>query len=163
MNNFSSPLLDAIAAVNESFKCDCEHRQLVFRTHKDNTEHFVLQCLQCGKTVHQAIPTSQAYALTGGVKPPPIDESRSRNWVEAKRKALKEAEAAALAPAEAEYNRYLASPQWAGKRTLVLKRAGAICEGCGGAKNLSANYFDNFERSLRGCFLSRSGSAGVIA
>ena len=33
----------------------------------------------------------------------------------------------------------------------------------GGNKNLSANYFDNFERSLRGCFLSRSGSAGVIA
>ena len=30
-------------------------------------------------------------------------------------------------------------------------------------KKLSANYFDNFERSLRGCFLSRSGSAGVIA
>jgi hypothetical protein len=30
------------------------------------------------------------------------------------------------------------------------------------AKALSANYFYNFARSLRGCFPSRAGSAGAI-
>lgn len=29
------------------------------------------------------------------------------------------------------YNKYLASPQWREKRSLVMKRANGVCEGCG--------------------------------
>lgn len=30
-----------------------------------------------------------------------------------------------------EYNKYLATPQWQKKRSLVMKRCGGVCEGCG--------------------------------
>lgn len=140
MSNYSSPVLDAIAAVKDRYKCDCEHRQLVCRVHKDGSEHFVFQCLQCGKAVHQAIPEARAYAMNGGVKPPPIDQNRWKNWIEAKRRAINEAESQARAPADAEYNRYLSSSEWAAKRQLVFKRAGGVCEGCGLAKATDVHH-----------------------
>jgi hypothetical protein len=140
MTKFTSPLLAATAEVNERFKCSCENTELVCRTHKDGSEHFVLHCTKCGKTVHQAIPEARAYAINGGVKPPPLDQNRRKNWIAAKQQAMKEAEARARKPAEAEYDRYLASPQWAAKRQLVLKRAAGICEGCGLAKATDVHH-----------------------
>lgn len=78
--------------------------------------------------------------MNGGVKPPPIDQNRWKNWIEAKRIAKKDAEAAARAPADAEYSRYLGSPEWAAKRQLVFERAGGVCEGCGLAKATDVHH-----------------------
>lgn len=39
-----------------------------------------------------------------------------------------------------DYNKYLASPQWAAKRELVLKRANFVCEGCGERPAVAAHH-----------------------
>ena len=140
MTKYASPFLDAIAEVNERFKCDCEHRQLVFRVHKDGSEHFVYQCLLCGKTAHQAISEARAFAMNGGEKPPLIDQERLKKWIGAKHQAMKDAESEARGPAEAEYNIYLASAEWEAKRQLILKRADGMCEGCGLAKATDVHH-----------------------
>ena len=40
----------------------------------------------------------------------------------------------------AEYDAYLASPEWAARRDLVLDRAGGICEGCRCARATQAHH-----------------------
>ena len=110
------------------------------RTNKDGTKHFVYQCNRCGKTGNQAISEAKAYELNGGNKPPPLDESRWKKWNAAKLKEQEEAEVLFRGEADAEYSRYLASPEWAAKRRLVLKRAGGLCEGCGIARATDAHH-----------------------
>lgn len=43
------------------------------------------------------------------------------------------------------YNEYMASPEWAAKRELVMKRCGRICEGCGvkAATEVHHHHYDH--------------------
>jgi 5-methylcytosine-specific restriction endonuclease McrA len=40
----------------------------------------------------------------------------------------------------AKYEDYLASPEWAAKRELVLQREGYVCQGCGVARATQAHH-----------------------
>lgn len=93
---------------------------------------FRQQCLDCGEGIGTAI----------------AEASAPKDAADFDRSIAQQRQAAYLAGREAillkhlrrqkakqgaywdDYNKYMASPEWAAKRTLVLKRANFVCEGC---------------------------------
>lgn len=143
---FSSPLLDALDAIHKKYECTHENLTIVRRTHKDGSRHYVRQCDRCGRQAHQALPEPTAYALSGGKEPPPLDEGRYKAWCSARRDEIAVAEAKTKKLSDAEYNRYLASPEWAAKRKLVLARSRGMCEGCGVARATDVHHLSYLHR-----------------
>lgn len=119
--------------IESPYHCDCVEKQIRRRTYKNNTTHYVYQCLRCGHTVgnslaKQSLEVHRALA-NGGV--PEFDETladRFNTQAMHQNAAQREARSAEWWAA---YHSYMNSPEWHEKRQLVLKRDGWLCKGCG--------------------------------
>lgn len=89
----------------------------------------VLQCDRCGDQVGGPIKRAQAVEIAAGLEIASFDDSLREAW-RVRGVEGREAERAARL---AEYQVYLASPEWRARRALVLARCGNLCEGCRGA------------------------------
>jgi 5-methylcytosine-specific restriction endonuclease McrA len=115
-------------------KCDHPTTRLVRYCQSNNVWVARLQCVTCGhgvRNVHKAtVPDFAAL--------PEYDAPLRQRWLDRANNAYADRRAAyeaALARHNADwwawYDRYLASPQWAAKRSAVLVRDRGLCCGCG--------------------------------
>lgn len=115
------------AAIEARYACAHQTREVRRRIIADGRISYVAQCVACG---HTSLPISAKNALAQTPSPPPYDDN-----LQLLRHAAKSAEYVRayleLKPAlKAEYRAYLASPQWAQKRSEVLSRENGLCEIC---------------------------------
>lgn len=127
MNTYFSVKTKAHAAIEERYRCPHLVYELRYRVIADGRPNYVRQCVACGHT-SQAVKTQ--VALAENPRPPPYD-----HYIAPRRAAAKSLEYARayldLKPAlRAEYQTYLASPEWAEKRTQALVRTGGKCSIC---------------------------------
>ncbi len=108
----------------------CRHASLGIRvrTIADGRRQVRLQCATCGAAVGPALPKER------GIGAPAFDEALYERTEEARRvfHSARQAEREERGDLFWRwYNEdYLSSPQWKERRSLVLRRAGGICEGC---------------------------------
>ena len=111
----------------------CEHKyELRWDVYANDSVHFKMQCVICGKAGNSIrkldISVAEKDAAT------PFDKEMYSSWkmscgqetLSKKRNQDKEQGVAW----EKWYSTYLASDVWREKRSLVINRAGGICEGC---------------------------------
>lgn len=94
---------------------------------------FKWQCESCGRPLSNSIPHARVES------PETIEE-----WDHAVREAQRAVEAVQrdvwLTERRAQYNAYLASPQWQAKRRLVMMRQDGLCEGCRSAEAYEVHH-----------------------
>jgi hypothetical protein len=142
MSEFTTCLPDALAS--------CEHESVDIRavTCSNGAIQYVKQCLTCGEKVGSAIKHADVIAARGDLQfiaPFDValrDASRHSSRIAALRAPIetvvskRAAERTEALNAQRERlgdwyrDEYLLSSEWAEKRTLVIHRAGGICEGC---------------------------------
>lgn len=120
--------------VNALIRCKCattEAREFVTAS---GAIAIWAQCLTCGRKVGGALKRDPFTTL------PRADTELPDDWLTEldlrKREIAIKYIDLALAKDSAwwkAYNAYLMTPQWKGRRALVIKRCGNICEGCGSA------------------------------
>lgn len=103
---------------------------------------FRQQCLDCGEGVGTAIARAAAPKDAADFDRS-IAEKRNAAYLAGREaillKHLKR-QKAKIGAYWVDYNKYLASPEWAAKRDLVLKRAKFVCEGCGERPAVAAHH-----------------------
>lgn len=119
----------AYAAIEAKYACQHEHRELRLRTIAGGRQAYYRQCVRCGHA-GMAIGKRAASAELQGFEASAFDGDLEHKW-----RARKHAEYVTtydgIAPElRAEYEAYLASPEWAEKRTSVLRKADWICQCC---------------------------------
>jgi 5-methylcytosine-specific restriction endonuclease McrA len=156
-SDLSQPYLDGGAAMTafdftlpEHFSLDpCDHEHVDIRavTCSNGAIQYVKQCLNCGEKVGTAMRHADVAAARGNLEfIAPFDDAlrdRGRAKRDDYRRVMPADERMAIRAQErAEsfqvqrarlgdwYREYLKSDEWAEKRTLVMYRAGGICEGC---------------------------------
>ena len=146
-DSITSPLSLRRKALREcqtAFECD--HPGTAFRERKVGKGGFqyVRQCLRCGKATTNPIKRADAIYQNGSTVPSAFDDALLAAWeaeklhayervdadYQARREALVSPDLAPDDEWRAAYTAYLASPEWAKKRRLVLERAANLCEGC---------------------------------
>lgn len=141
---------------------ECKHDETeMFRVRIANGAVQVRRCCKhCGERVGTAISQKDKY----WVDTLPWQSSDLANTYSSRRHAEKEAMLLDLAKRQyvergrftKSYTAYLASDAWKAKRTLVMKRCGGMCEGCGTAKATDTHHltyrhlFDEFLFELVG-------------
>lgn len=120
---------EAYAAIEAKYACQHEHRELRLRTIADGRPTYNRQCVRCGHA-GRAIGKREASAELQGLEAPTFDSDLEHKW-----RARKHAEYvvtyAGIAPElRAEYEAYLASPDWSGKRAYILRKADFTCQCC---------------------------------
>lgn len=130
------------------------------------------QCLECGAQIGGAFPKSQGFAsLPSWIADlqDRFDQGRSaaiekirRSFI-AKARGASEQQKAQRKAAALSYAAYLRTAEWQLRRSLVLKRAGGICEGCmlEKATEVHHKHYDHAQNELlydlvalcRGCHM----------
>lgn len=117
---------------HKSRECGHAHSEIRRAVVGGGQIQFKRQCVSCGEPVGSAI----AHALAPKEAPAydtEIVERRKTEYLAQREEILLKHLRRQKAKQGAywdDYSKYLASPQWAAKRDLVLKRANYICEGC---------------------------------
>ena len=115
----------------EQFKCEHERSSLRRRVIKGGAVQYV-QCLRCGESRNQPLAKAKALEACGGAEPPSFDDLLRDEWEQRRTEAAEAIKEKFSREAFfADYDPYLKSPAWAKRRSLVLKRTGGVCEGCG--------------------------------
>jgi hypothetical protein len=120
--------------VDREFACDHPDRGLTRLVASSGITHFRIQCTGCGATL--AYPRRQSLSAAEMAGAPDFDPTIAEDWGVAKQSRFYELIAGGeedgedASEARAEYEAYLLTSEWRGKRTLVMKRCGGICEGC---------------------------------
>ena len=131
MNKYINEKIAAWREHGERFECAHEQTALRKRSIKGGQIQYVQQCLRCGDSRNQPLAKAKALQASGGVEPPPFDDTLREGWDE-----RRDESAAAIKERFsrnaffADYDQYLKSEAWAKRRSLVLKRARGVCEGC---------------------------------
>ena len=133
MKHVSEQKIQAWKEHHERFACDCDLKLLRKRLIKGGAVQYVYQCQRCGEVSLQAVSRAKAFELFGGNEPPPLDTLLREEWNRKKKEAGSSIEKQATTRFWCGYSEYLASPEWAARRRLVLVRAAGTCEGCGSA------------------------------
>lgn len=114
---------------------DCKHSntEIRRRTFSDGSTHYQPQCLRCGRAsvgcvMRDFVVNIDAVKPWDGSIADVFDGERLLFRVEDR------------ADRHANYEDYLASPEWAAKRDLVLAREGYVCQGCGTARATQAHH-----------------------
>lgn len=132
MKSFVDQKRAAYAAHHEKFDCACQSVALKRRVIAGGGVQYVQQCIQCGRAAGQPISKANALRSNGMNEPPAFDPQILERWEEAKKRAALAIERNFDRSAFfIDYDKYLQSDEWAARRTLVLKRAAGVCEGCG--------------------------------
>jgi hypothetical protein len=116
--------------------CACEATAVRIRLRANGARAYVLQCLDCGREV-RAVKKDGAEVRALAEYPSAFDDTLRERWRttysaywEQRRQAqVDEREQESIAWWQ-RYNAYLKTPRWIAKRTMVLDRAGGLCEGC---------------------------------
>jgi len=110
--------------------CHCPTRTLTRRTFRNGSQHWTWQCILCGSH-SKSIKAEEAQALIrAGEKWEEFDEARAELFRESLRRKNQSERIEEREMRQADYARYLQSPEWKAKRTKVLRRAEGVCEGC---------------------------------
>ena len=114
----------------------CNHnfsKELRIYSASNGAEHYRHQCLTCGEAVGQNVSKtsvqSEGLSLFDQVLAEQYKASRAkeRDAIHRKHIKLQSAEDVRLSK---KYKEYLASKEWAAKRSRVMERAANLCEGC---------------------------------
>jgi hypothetical protein len=116
---------------HERYACTCENKALRKRVVKGGAVQYVYQCQRCGEVSLQAVARTKAFELCEGKEPASLDTKLREEWQRKKSEAAAKIDEVANNKFWSGYSEYLATPEWAERRRLVLKRAAGICEGCG--------------------------------
>lgn len=120
---------EAYAAIEARFACEHKERELRLRVIKDGRKAFYRQCVRCGNA-GRAISKAEAERELNSTQASPFDDELESKW-HARKHATYVATYHAIKPRmEAEYRRYLESPEWSAKRAATFQRAYGICECC---------------------------------
>ncbi len=114
--------------IEDRYKCQHLNREIRRRVIADGRTSYVLQCVECG---HTSSPVGKKMALSQNPSPPPYNA-----YIQAQRRARKHNEYVsaylAIRPLlAAEYEAYLASPEWHNRREQAMARTKGTCEICG--------------------------------
>ena len=131
MNQFHQQKIQAWSEHSERFSCEHENKILSKRVVKGGAVQFVYQCQRCGEVALQAVARAKALALGGGTEPLPFDPKLQEEWSRLRAESSAVIEARFNEKFWSGYTVYLRSPEWAERRSLVLKRARGVCEACG--------------------------------
>lgn len=120
--------------------CACEHTELRVRTYANDTQHYVHQCITCGRQASTAMRKS---AVPEPTRCKPFDEmllaAQEQRW-----RSYQNIHQAERAQSAKEwwhrYDRYLLTPEWAAKRNKVFERDKDICQGCFEHKPMSVHH-----------------------
>lgn len=110
--------------------CKCPTTVLTLRTFSNKTNHYTMQCITCGSYGNWIKREDAEKLIAGGERVEPFDTERQQNYrtfIKHVAAAEQEEEKATL---RTEYDKYLASPEWALKRRQVFNRCRGLCEGC---------------------------------
>ena len=130
--NYNDEKIAAWAEHAQQFDCDHATTALRRRVVKGGGIQYVHQCLRCGESRNQPIAKAKAIEACGGVEPPPFDDHLREEWEQRRSEAAEVIKEKFSREAFfADYGPYLKSPAWVRRRSLVLRRAHGICEGCG--------------------------------
>lgn len=145
--------IKAELASNNEHRCDHARTELRVFPNRNGATHHKNQCMDCGKAVGNSVPKDGA----ADADLAPFDPSLAERYYEARRKRrdaiiLKNAEAQKQEGDDRarEYQAYLSSLEWKGRRSKVLARAQGMCEGCGDRKATEVHHltyehvFDEF-------------------
>jgi 5-methylcytosine-specific restriction endonuclease McrA len=116
---------EALADVEERFRCSHDETGIRARTIAGGSVQFVHQCQRCGEPVGTAI----AKASVKGT-PPPFDRQRQEAWSERRKREREAVETRYANAFWQDYAEYLASDLWGERRRRVMERAAGLCEGC---------------------------------
>ena len=117
---------------SERFTCPHANTALRRRVIKGGAIQYVQQCLNCGESRNQPLAKAKALEESGGVEPPAFDDPLRESWEQKRNESSELIKKKFSRDAFfADYDEYLRSDAWAKRRSLVLKRARNICEGCG--------------------------------
>jgi 5-methylcytosine-specific restriction endonuclease McrA len=126
--------LDALYRAHQA-ETQCKHakNELRRKVASNGAVSFARQCLTCGLQVGSAVKRAtlteqQISALPNWEAALKDHFWRSRSALYAQKR--KKADADAYREWMRHYNAYLQTPEWKGRRKLVLLRAQGICEGC---------------------------------
>ena len=117
--------MEALTELGKRFECKHENAAIRQRKVAGGSVQYCFQCLRCGDRVGRAIARSEVSST-----PPPFDEEALIAWRNKSKAAYADLDAKYSSAFWSDYQRYLQSPEWAGRRSLVLKRADGVCEGC---------------------------------
>ncbi len=114
--------------IESRFKCEHLYREVRKRTIANGCVSYVSQCTECG---HTSSPISKKLALSHNLSPPPYNAH-----IQAQLRAQKHSEYVksylAMRPLlAAEYEAYLATPEWRMRREQAIARTKGSCEICG--------------------------------
>lgn len=123
---------EVVAIGAQCKQCASTKSELRRRPTSNGGVQFKWQCLHCGRATTDAIPHATAAAY-GSISEWDFEtEKNYTDWLQ-KRVLDKRVQETAfgLRFSFEEHNRYLLTPAWRQRRTLVLQRSRGKCEGCG--------------------------------
>lgn len=112
---------------------ECDHKviKIRFREAINGNRMYKRQCVRCGDLVGNWIP-HESIQKKDEIKP--VDDSLAANYRQSKfelTKALNQLiRKVQKSEFDDQYQRYLTSPEWHRKRTLIFERCNYLCEGC---------------------------------
>lgn len=129
---------DSYVAMLAAFSSShCQHPER--RTSRFKTSNGAVQVRECCTTCGQAFGSALSQKDRSWVETLPwLADGMSANYCEERETEKRRLLLGLARKQHAErgeftkgYTAYMASPEWAAKRALVLKRCGGVCEGCG--------------------------------
>lgn len=126
----------------EEFACDHPEVKLTVLVKRNNARCYMDQCQVCGVKVKDRPNKQLSVAEKNAAKD--FNQNLKFQWIE-ERRLFMEARRSEYQKTEKDdfmkqYSIYLSSPEWRIKRSLVLKRANGICEGCGITKATQVHH-----------------------
>lgn len=120
--------------------CECKNIELRVRTYANGTQHYVHQCLSCGRQASTALKKS---AVPEPTRCKPFDEallSRQEEERRAHYDFYRQQRALSARDWWDRYDKYLLTPEWQMKRDKVLRRDKNLCQGCFVRPAISAHH-----------------------